>query len=62
MTESETTNDTPEVQCSGCHRRVACMVMTDGTIYRPFAWTFLDEKKPLVGTCQNCSQNKEPTL
>jgi hypothetical protein len=46
--------EVPEVECSGCKRRVKCVRVSDGTVYRPFAWTFNDESKPLVGLCGDC--------
>jgi hypothetical protein len=43
-----------EVECSGCKRRVKCIRVSDGTVYRPFSWTFNDDSKPLVGLCGDC--------
>lgn len=49
-------NVTPEVECSGCGRRAECMRMSDGTVYRPFAWAYPDESKPLSGICRGCQE------
>ena len=44
----------PQVECSSCGRKVACARVSDGTIYRPFAWTYPDEAQPLRGLCGGC--------
>lgn len=44
----------PQVECAGCGRKVACIRVSDGTIYRPFAWVFSDEAQPLRGLCGGC--------
>lgn len=45
-----------QVVCTCCHRKVRCIRVDDGTIYRPFRWTFPDEAKPLEGICFDCYQ------
>jgi hypothetical protein len=49
-------SDAPEVDCLGCSRRVRCALMKDGTLYRPFAWTFTEPKYPLLGWCPQCQE------
>jgi hypothetical protein len=48
----DTVSNVPEVECIRCHRKAACAVMRDGTVYRPFAWTYTDGS--LRGTCGDC--------
>jgi hypothetical protein len=50
--------EVPEVECSGCKRRVKCVRVSDGTVYRPFAWIFTDDSKPLVGLCGSCEATR----
>lgn len=44
----------PVVRCTACGRRAKCARMADGTTYRPFAWVFPEEKRPLAGLCGGC--------
>lgn len=48
----------PHVTCSGCGRQAACVRMLDGTVYRPFAWTFPDAQTPRVGLCGGCTPHE----
>jgi hypothetical protein len=45
----------PVATCLTCGRRCPCAVMSDGTIYRPFAWTFTDSSA-LSGLCGGCAE------
>lgn len=47
-------SDLPEVTCTGCGRRVKCIRVSDGTVYKPIAWLYPDETKPLEGLCGAC--------
>jgi len=42
------------VRCTACGRRARCARMADGTTYRPLAWVFPEEKRPLAGLCGRC--------
>ncbi len=44
----------PEVECVDCERRVRCIRVKDGTVYRPLAWKFPDPSFPLNGFCGDC--------
>jgi len=44
----------PTVTCRGCGRIANCMVMSDGTVYRPFTWEYPDLTDPSVGECPAC--------
>lgn len=41
------------VECAKCGRFARCAIMRDGTLYRPFAWTFPHED-PFLGICPDC--------
>lgn len=43
------------VVCCGCGRQTECITVSDGTVYRPFAWEFPDPDTPLRGFCRACS-------
>ena len=47
-------SDPPTVTCRCCARTCACLRVKDGTVYRPFAWTFPNAATPLVGLCGGC--------
>jgi len=49
---------TPTVECRSCRRRVECFTAKDGTVYRPFAWTF-PYSGVLVGLCRQCTLDRE---
>lgn len=49
----------PSVACSRCHRIVKCIQVSDGTIYRPFAWLFPYSNTDLLGVCAACQTPKE---
>jgi hypothetical protein len=49
-----TAPEKPVVTCANCSRQVVCVKMDDGTVYRPFEWTFPDPSMPLVGYCRDC--------
>lgn len=53
-----TPTPTPTVECRSCRRRVDCFTAKDGTVYRPFAWTF-PFPETLVGLCRQCSLDRE---
>lgn len=44
----------PIVTCAYCRRQAECIRAKDGTLYRPFAWTYPDAKLPMIGICQGC--------
>ncbi len=52
------TNDL-QVRCIRCSRTAFCVVMDDGTIYRPFAWEFSDKDAPLRGVCGICQTMRD---
>ena len=47
-------SDTPVVTCARCGRACSCVRVKDGTVYRPFAWTFPDKTARLLGLCGGC--------
>lgn len=50
-------SDLPEVTCASCNRTVKCIRVSDGTVYRPIAWTYPDDAKPLEGICGGCQED-----
>jgi hypothetical protein len=44
----------PEVECLSCGRCARCVRASDGTVYRPIAWTCPGASAPLVGICPEC--------
>ena len=52
----------PVVICTGCGRQVECIRVKEGTLYRPFAWTFADAEWPLLGVCGGCPFVPSTTL
>jgi hypothetical protein len=49
------THDPPKVTCTNCRREARCIRVSDGTIYKPTAWTYPDSTTPLLGICSACS-------
>ena len=52
-------SDIPEVECIWCERKVRCIRVSDGTVYRPLAWTFNPEHHPLLGVCTDCQVKQQ---
>jgi hypothetical protein len=53
MSDRVTSSGAPYVECLVCKREVPCVKLKDGTVYKPFAWTYPDEEQPLMGVCPN---------
>lgn len=52
-------SDVPEVECMGCKRRARCVRVSDGTVYKPTAWSYPIEATPLRGLCRDCQAKAE---
>lgn len=48
------TDEPPECECLGCGRKVRCIRVKDGTMYRPFAWFF--PTPGVLGWCGECRE------
>lgn len=54
-------NGVPEVECLGCERKVACLRVSDGTVYRPVTWLYNQPKWPTLGWCPQCQHAARAT-
>lgn len=45
----------PTVTCVQCARRVDCIRVADGTVYRPLTWAFPFLGRPYEGYCVDCA-------
>jgi hypothetical protein len=53
VSDRVTCHGAPYVECLVCARIVPCVKLVDGTVYKPFGWTYPDADRPLMGVCQN---------
>lgn len=49
----------PVVTCRSCGRVAECITVSDGTTYKPIAWTYDDPEHPMLGTCNLCQVPSE---